>query len=37
VDEIFVFEGLDHEQGEVDAARDVALQDGVADVAAPGW
>src|SRR4051794_19201472 len=36
MDEIVVFEGLDHEQREVDAARDVALQEGVADVAAPG-
>src|SRR3954449_4907120 len=35
VNEIVVFEGLHHEQGEVHAARDVALEDGVADVAAP--
>src|SRR5207244_9698284 len=30
-----VLQRLDHEQGEVDASRDVALQDGVADVPAP--
>src|SRR3954463_12498425 len=35
VQEVVVFERLDHEQGEVDAARDVAVEDGVADVAAP--
>src|SRR6476619_4705086 len=35
VDELVVLEGLHHEQGEVHAARDVALQDGVAHVRAP--
>src|SRR5687768_17140826 len=35
VNEIVVPERLDHEQGEVHAAREVALEDGVADVAAP--
>src|SRR5689334_4370310 len=35
VHEIVVFEGVDHEQSEVDAARDVALEDRIADVAAP--
>src|SRR3954469_7619103 len=33
--EIVVLERLDHEQREVDAARDVASEDGVPDVAAP--
>src|SRR4051794_31194623 len=37
VNEIVVFEGLHHEQGEVHAARDVAFEDGVAHVAAPHW
>jgi hypothetical protein len=35
LDELVVLEGLDHEQGEVDAAREVVLEDGVADVPAP--
>jgi hypothetical protein len=35
VDELVVLEGLDHEECEVDAARDVALEDRVADVPAP--
>src|SRR3954452_5745251 len=35
VNEIVVFEGLHHEKGEVHAARDVALEDGVAHVPAP--
>src|SRR5213075_96743 len=35
VDEIVVLEGFDHEQGEVDAAREVAFEDGVAHVPAP--
>jgi hypothetical protein len=35
VDEFVVLERLHHEQGEVHAAREVALKDGVADVAAP--
>src|SRR3954454_3406142 len=35
VDELVVLEGLHHEQGEVHAARDVALEDGVAHVSAP--
>jgi hypothetical protein len=35
VDEFVVFEGLDHEPGEVDAACDVALEDRVAGVWAP--
>src|SRR2546423_7038980 len=37
VNKIVVFEGLHHEEGEVHAARDVALEDGVAHVAAPHW
>ena len=35
VNQIVVLERLDHEEGEVHAARDVALEDRVADVAAP--
>src|SRR5437764_2213592 len=35
VDELVVLERLDHEQGEVDAARTVAREDRVADVPAP--
>src|SRR5215467_12142210 len=35
VDELVVFERLDHEQGEVHAAREAALEDGVAHVPAP--
>src|SRR4051794_41362165 len=35
VDELVVLEGFHHEQGEVHAARDVALEDGVAHVSAP--
>src|SRR3954447_21142889 len=37
VNKIVVFEGLHHEQGKVHAARDVALEDGVAHVPAPHW
>jgi hypothetical protein len=35
VHKLVVFERLDHEQGEVDAAGDAALEDRVADVPAP--
>src|SRR3954470_9784993 len=35
VDQIVRFKSLDHEEREVDAAGDVALENGVADVAAP--
>src|SRR5205807_4835398 len=35
VDELIVLEGLHHEQGKVHAARDVALENGVAHVPAP--
>jgi hypothetical protein len=35
VNEGVVGEGFDHEEGEVDAASEVAFEDGVADVAAP--
>src|ERR671934_2769060 len=35
VDELVVLERLDHEQGEVDAARAVALENGIAHVPAP--
>jgi hypothetical protein len=35
VDEFVVLERLDHEEGEVHAAGDVAFEDGVADVPAP--
>jgi hypothetical protein len=35
VDELVVLERLDHEEGEVDAAGEVALEDGVAHVPAP--
>src|SRR3954447_964960 len=35
VDELVVFDGVDNEEGEVDAAGDVALEHGVAHVAAP--
>src|SRR5215213_9935747 len=35
VDELVVLEGFYHEPGKVDAARDVALEDGVAHVMAP--
>src|SRR3990172_2128142 len=35
VDELVVLEGLDHEQGKVDTARDVAIEYGVAHVPAP--
>ena len=35
VDELVVLEGLHHEQGEVDAAREVALEDGIAHVPTP--
>ena len=35
VDERVILEGFDHEEGEVRAARDVALEDGVADMFAP--
>lgn len=35
VDELVILEGLHHEQGKVHAARDVALEDGVAHVPAP--
>lgn len=35
VDELTVFQGFDHEQGEIDPAGEVALQDGIAHVPAP--
>ncbi len=35
VDELVILEGRHHEQGKVHAARDVALEDGVAHVPAP--
>src|SRR3954471_17849721 len=35
VDELVVLEGLHHEQGKVHAAREVALEDGIAHVPAP--
>src|SRR5439155_20040305 len=35
VDELIVLEGLHHEQGKIHAARDVALENGVAHVPAP--
>src|SRR4029453_298042 len=35
VDELVVLEGLHHEQGEVDASREIALEDGIAHVPAP--
>lgn len=35
VDELVVLEGLHHEQGEVHAARDVALENGIAHVPTP--
>jgi hypothetical protein len=35
VDQLVVFEGLYHEQGEVYAACDIALEDGVTHVPAP--
>jgi hypothetical protein len=37
VDELVVLESLDHEQGKVHPARDVALEDRVAYVSAPHW
>ena len=37
MDQLIVLEGLDHEQGKVDAPRAIALQDRVADVLAPHW
>jgi hypothetical protein len=35
VDELVVLEGLHHEEGKVHAAREVALENGVAYVSAP--
>ena len=37
VDERVIFEGCHHEEGKVHAARDVARQDGVANVPTPDW
>jgi hypothetical protein len=33
--QLVIIEGLDHEHGKVNAARDIALEDGVAHVPAP--
>ena len=37
MDQVVVLDGRDHEQGEVDATRDVAAENGVAHVPAPHW
>src|SRR2546430_11495625 len=37
VDKPVIFESRHHEEGEVHAARDVARQDGVANVPTPDW